>query len=50
MGNRQKFYIVDWGDKIYASVFTKLEDAEKERENYLKQGYRVKIKIGYRYE
>lgn len=45
---RQKYYIVDYGHKTFSVVFTKLEDAEKEREKLIKAGHQVKIKIGYR--
>lgn len=45
---RQKFYVVTYGDKIYSKVFTKLCDAEKERNSLLAQGKEVKIKVAYK--
>lgn len=47
---RQKFYIVDYGDILYSDIYTKLSDAEKEKQRLTKEGYEVKIKIGYKDE
>lgn len=45
---RQKYYVVDYGDKLYVSIHAKLKDAEKEAQELEESGYKVHIKTAYK--